>query len=129
MLTHSGELVGHTIKAIVEYPDGTLAEPGSVVLVTETGCWAVFTVQGYSFEEASVGLDLKKQTGGHGLRPLRDLTLHDFLSARDMQSEGIIGDAEYQLLHKKEQEAKQADRLAKAEKLRQELARLEGGAA
>ena len=129
MLTRAEELVGHTIKAVVEYPGGGFAEAGSILIATETGCWAVFTVDGYSLEDANVGIDSKTITGGvFSNRSLRELTIHDFLSAADMLHEGMIIDAEYQLLRKKEQEAERAAMLEKVERLRHEMAALEGGA-
>lgn len=129
MLTRDLELVGHTIKAVVESPCGKHTEPGSMVLVTETGCWAVITIRGYSLEEAYCSLDQKQQTGGYRGEPVRSLTIHDFLSAAELLSEGIIGDAEHKLLREKELVAERAEKIAKAERMRKELIELEGGAA
>lgn len=128
MLTNFVDLVGHTFKAAIESPCGKHAEPGSLVLITETGCWAVLTIRGYSLEDAYFSLDQKQQTGGYRGEPVRNLTIHDFLSANELLSEGIISDAEYKLLRDKELAAERAEKIAKAERIRKELAELEGGA-
>ena len=129
MLRNNEDLIGQTIKACVSYPCGNFCARSSMVLVTETGCWAVVTVSGFSLEDASCELMQRHQTGGHRSdSPLRDLTIHDFLSADELLSEGLVGSAEHAMLREKELATGRVENLAEAERLRKRLAELEGGA-
>lgn len=129
MLTRDLDLVGHTIKACITSPSGQYAEPGCIVLVTETMCWAEIRVTGYNFEDAYCELQSRSQTYAVRGEAVRDLTIHDFLSATDLSHEGLISDAEFNALREREQIAEKAEKAAKAELLRKQLAQLEGGAA
>jgi len=129
MLIRACDLVGHTIRACIEHPSGAYAEPGSIVLVTETMCWAAIKVSGYDFEDAYCDFAQMTSIGGYRSdRPRRDLDIHDFLDAQELFSTGLINEGEHKLLREKEIAAKKAEKLQKAELLRKELADLEGGA-
>lgn len=115
------DLVGHTIKAVIENPVGK--RDVAVVIVTETGCWLALNAEGGSYDEApTIEVDPSYYGGS-------DIPLGDYLSAGDAFQNGLINQATYELLRVKEEEARQAEKKAKAARLRKQLAELEGGAA
>lgn len=116
-----GDLVGHTIKAVIEHPMGK--RDAQVVIVTETGCWLALSAEGGSYDEAPT---IEVQPMYHGGS---DVPLGDYLSAGDAFHNGLINQATYELLRAKEAEEREAEKKAKADRLRKQLAELEGGAA
>ena len=118
-LRNLGDLVGHTIKAVIEDPMGK--REVQVVIVTETGCWLALSAEGGSFDEApTIEVDPPYYGGS-------DIPLENYLSARDALHHGLINQATYEVLKEKERAEVEAQKKAKAEKLRKQLAELEGG--
>lgn len=114
------DLVGHTIKAVIE-PTGK-REVG-IVIVTETGCWLALNAEGGSYDEApTIEVDPPYYGGC-------DVPLGDYLSARDAFMNGLVNQPTYELLRAKELEEAEAKKKEKADRLRKQLAELEGGAA
>jgi hypothetical protein len=112
------DLVGHTIKAVIEHPMGK--RDVDIVLVTETGCWLALKAEGGSFDEAPT-IETEPYYGG------TDIPLSDYLSAGDALRHGLINQATYEVLKEKEREEEEAAKKAKADRLRRQLAELEGG--
>ena len=120
-LRNLDDLVGHTIKAVIEHPMGK--RDVAVVIVTETGCWLALNAEGGSYDEApTIEVDPSYYGGS-------DIPLGDYLSAVDALHHGLINQATFELLRAKEIEEKEAEKKAKADRLRRQLAELEGGAA
>lgn len=115
------DLVGHTIKAVIEQPMGK--READVVIVTETGCWIALKAEGGSYDEAPT-LEIDQPYYGG-----KEVTLGDYLSAADALHSGLINQATFELLRAKELQEKEAEKKAKADRLRKQLAELEGGAA
>jgi len=112
-------LIGHTIKAVIQSTGGK--RQVSLVIVTETGCWLALDAQNdgdYAILEVEPTF-----YGG------ADIPLGDYLSAHDAFTNGLINKAAYDILKAKETEAEVAKINARAKRLREELAKLEGGAA
>ena len=112
-------LVGHTIKAVIENPTGP--QNVDVVIVTETGCWLALNAEGGSYEDKPYLVTHPPYAGG------ADVPLEEYLSAQDALLAGLVNQPTYELLRARELEAEAADKKARAEKLRRELAALEGG--
>lgn len=119
------ELVGHTIKAVVDYPLGRLGSQVDMVIVTETLCWLVLeTEDSYSCEErASITVR------GRLYSYQASETLHDYLNADQLLEYGLISSGQHQSLTEIENAAKLAEQAKEVETLRAKLAKLEGGAA
>lgn len=118
-LRNLDDLVGHTIKAVIEYPTGK--RDADVVIVTETGCWLALSAEGGAYEEAPTIEVHPMYYGGS------DVPLGDYLSAGDAFHNGLINQAAYELLRVKEAEDLEAEKKAKADRLHKQLAELEGG--
>lgn len=116
-----GDLVGHTIKAVIEHPMGK--READVVIVTETGCWLALSAEGGAYDEAPTIEVHPMYYGGS------DVPLGEYLSAGDAFHSGLINQATYELLKAKEAEDREVEKKAKADRLRKQLAELEGGAA
>lgn len=115
------DLVGHTIKAVIEHPVGK--REVDVVIVTETGCWMALSAEGGCYDEAPTIEVQPTYYGGS------DVPLGEYLSAGDAFHSGLINQSTYELLKAKELEEKEAEKKARADRLRKQLAELEGGAA
>jgi hypothetical protein len=117
------ELVGHTIIAAFDCPTGKDGACwADVVLVTQTGC---FLTLGASSDNC--GEDPTVEV--HGRRYGTDYTLHHYVKAHALYSNGVINAGERDLLQK-EEDALTADRNARrADQLRAQLAALTGSAA
>jgi len=118
-LRNLDSLVGHTIKAVIENPTGR--RDADVVIVTETGCWLAISAEGGSYDEAPT-IEVEPSFYGSS-----DIPLGDYLSAWDSFEHGLINKATYELLLVKELEEKEAEKKVKADRLRNQLAELEGG--
>lgn len=116
------ELVGHTIKAVIESPLGK--RNVSAVIITETGCWMAIDADGGSLHDEKPYALIDPPYHGGG-----DIPLDQYLSANDLLRAGLINQATYQLLKEKEDQEAAAAKKAKAERLRKQLQELEGGAA
>lgn len=126
-------LQGHTIKAVISAPRGRLGDQVDMVIVTETLCWLVLeTSDSYCSEERS-SVQVRQCMGGrwsHSTQaPKPAETLHDYLSAEQMLRHGLVSHGQHAALVIIEKEVKEKERNEKAEQLRKELAKLEGGAA
>lgn len=116
-----GDLVGHTIKAVIEHPMGK--RDADVVFVTETGCWLALSAEGGSYDEApTIEVHPMYFSGS-------DVPLSEYVPAICALRHGLINQATYELLKVKEDEEREAEKKAKADRLRKQLAELEGGAA
>jgi len=118
-LRNIDSLVGHTIKAVIENPAGK--RQVDVVIVTETGCYVALKAEGGSYDEAPT-IETEPTYYGAG-----DIPLGDYLSAGDAFHSGLINQSTYELLKAKEAEEREAEKKAKADRLRRQLAELEGG--
>ena len=112
------DLVGHTIKAVIDDPLGK--RDAQVVIVTETGCWMALDAEGGYHDEAPTIEVLPSFYGGS------DVPLSDYISAGDAFHNGLINPATYELMRVKEEEEREAEKKAKADRLRKMLAELEG---
>jgi hypothetical protein len=115
------DLVGHTIKTVIESPSGK--RQVDVVIVTETGCYLAISAEGGSYNEAPT-IEVEPS-----LYVSSDIPLGEYLSAWDYFEHGLINKATYELLLAKELEEKEVEKKTKADRLRKQLAELEGGAA
>jgi len=111
-------LVGHTIKAVIENPCGK--RDVGVVIVTDTGCYLALSAEGGSYDEAPT-IEVEPSFYGSS-----DIPLGDYLSAGDAFHNGLINQSTYELLKVKEAEEREAEKKAKADRLRKQLAELEG---
>ncbi len=111
-------LVGHTIKAVIENPCGK--RDVGVVIVTETGCYLALSAEGGSYDEAPT-IEVEPTYYGSS-----DIPLGEYLSAGDAFHSGLINQSTYELLKVKEAEEREAEKKAKADRLRKQLAELEG---
>jgi len=117
-LTDLDQLVGETILAAFEYTTN-----GEFVLVTENRNWIVLDAEeSYSCEESAT-LIVKRERYG------KPETLDEYVPPHDLLSTGVINAAVYQQLQAKADAAAEEERQRKANRLRAELAKLEGGAA
>jgi len=112
-------LVGHTIKAVIENPCGK--RDVGVVIVTETGCYLALSAEGGVCDEAPT-IEVEPSFYSSS-----DIPLGEYLSAWDYFEHGLINKATYELLLVKELEDKEAEKKVKADRLRKQLAELEGG--
>ena len=105
-------LVGHTIKAVIENPSGK--RDVSAVLITETGCWLALDADGGTCDEKPYVTVDPPYAGSS------DVPLSEYLTAVDMMHAGLINLPTYELLRAKEREALAAERNAYADRLRRE---------
>lgn len=124
-LHEAQELVGHTIKCMVEYPIGRLGNWVNLVIVTETLCW--LTVSGeMSGCSAEDGTHLNYS--GKTYRSETE-TLADYLCPQEMLHNGLISKCQFDALSEIEGKRLEAEKAQKVAELRKALAQLEGGAA
>jgi len=114
-------LVGHTIKAVIESTGGK--RHARLVIVTDTGCWLALDATSDGDRDYEI---LEVDPPGLGMA---DIPLGDYLSAHDAFTHGLINKPTHNILRAKEEEAVAAEKKRKADRLRKELAELEGGAA
>lgn len=112
-LTCFEDLVGHTIKAVVESPNGKWSMDGGVLLVTETNCWA-------AIEPGEECVKMHRRFG------CSNTLLSDYLSPLDMKTAGLVTEAQYQFLREKEVASMREKDRKEAERLRTMAAELEG---
>jgi hypothetical protein len=112
-------LVGHTIKAVIESTGGK--RHVRLVIVTDTGCWLALDAT----NDGDYAI-LEVDPPGLGMA---DIPLGDYLSSHDAFTNGLINKPTHDILWAKEEEAVAAEKKRKADRLRKELAELEGGAA
>ena len=115
-LRSAESLVGHTIKAVIQSPGGK--RQASLVIVTETGCWLALDAENDG-ECAILEVDPPYYGGS-------DIPLGDYLSAHDAFTHGLINKPTHDVLKAKEDEAEAEEKKRKADRLRKELAELEG---
>ena len=111
-------LVGHTIKAVIQSSGGKRS--ARLVIVTETGCWLALNPEN---DGDYAILEVEPPFAGGS-----DIPLGDYLSAHDAFTNGLINKPTHDILRAKEDEAAAAEKKRKADRLRKELAELEGGA-
>jgi len=117
-LTELDQLVGETILAAFD-----CTTDGEFVLVTENKNWIVLDAEeSYSCEESAT-LIVKRERYG------KPETLDEYVTPRDLLNAGVINPAVYQELQAKADAAAAAERERRAARLREELAKLEDGAA
>ena len=114
------DLVGHTIKAVIEQTVGK--READLVIVTETGCYLVLNAEGGTYDEEPT-IEVEPSFYGGS-----DIPLGEYLSAGDAFHSGLINKTTFELLRAKEIEEAEAEKKKKADKLRKQLAELEGGA-
>lgn len=115
-LTDIEELVGHTIKAAIENPNGR--RDADLLIVTETNCWMAFCGEpGDDDESASARIV------GPGFG--KPMALSDFASPITLKNHGCISESEYAYLKEKDDEVKRVANVAYAARLRAHAARLE----
>lgn len=132
-LSDERDLVGHTIKAVITHPTGRLGDEVDMVIVTETLCWLVLEAdQPYCVEERAT-VSVRPCRGGqwsHSSQAVKPAeTLHDYLGAAEMLSNGLVSHPQYLALVQIEEQANEDARQKKADALRKQLAALEGSAA
>lgn len=114
------DLVGHTIKAVIEQTVGK--READVVIVTETGCYLVLNAEGGTYDEEPT-IEVEPSFYGGS-----DIPLGDYISAGEAFHSGLINQTVYEYLRAKEIEEAEAQKKKKADQLRKMLAELEGGA-
>lgn len=112
-------LVGHTIKAVIN-PTGK--REVSVILITETGCWMALDATGGSYDEKPI-IEIDPPNWGQP-----EIALSEYLTAADAFHAGLINAPTYELLREKEVAEEKAKNKAMADRLRKQLAALEGDA-
>lgn len=115
------QLVGHTIKAVFDPPTGG-HRSADLVVVTETGCWIAAEAAVDGCGDDAAYLSVKSGLFGGG-------DLSDYCSAAELHRAGVISQVEHDFIALKEAERKAAYSKQRADSLRAELKRLEGGAA
>lgn len=132
-LTDEDHLKGHTIKTVISAPSGRLGDQVDMVIVTETLCWLVLETSDTYCQEERSSVQVRQCSGGrwsHASKATKPVeTLHDYLSAEQMLRHGLVSQGQYAALLVFEKEAEEKERNEKAEQLRKQLAKLEGGAA
>lgn len=119
-LSDLSELVGETILAAFDNNDG-----GEFVLVTENRNWIVVEAQDEGFSDAEPYLHVKREPYHRAGKEV----LSDYVRPRELLDTGVINAAVYQELQAKADAIEKAERERKAARLREQLARLEGGTA
>lgn len=119
-LTDEDQLIGHEVRAVFMSTRGTFGY-AAMVIVTATGCWIVFDIDGVAMDDASIYVD-----PGHYHRG--PVELIGFVSAGDLLRANCVTDSEYRRLRALEEEHAETERQRKANHLRQQLAALEGSA-
>lgn len=119
-LSDLADLVGETILAAFDSNDG-----GEFVLVTENRNWIVLEAQDNGFSNEAPYLHVKSEPYHRAGKE----ALSDYVRPRDLLNAGAINAAVYAELQAKVDAADKAEKERKAAYLREQLAKLEGGAA
>lgn len=120
-LLAESELEGHKILAVFLEPCNKHGESyADLVIVTETGCFLVFNA-----ESDACGEDASIEVAGHWKYD-KNVVLHDFVSAANLYSHGVVNHGEYEELLKIEKKLDDEKRAKKAEFYRKRLAELGG---
>ena len=109
---HIDQLVGHTIKAAFDSPDGH-AE-ADIILVTETNCWIALRAD----EAETPYINVVRGYGS-------DMRLSSFVSASELLRTGCIGTPEFNALFAEENAQRLAENTRRAKQLREQADRLE----
>lgn len=119
-LTDFADLVGETILGAFDSKDD-----GEWVLVTENRNWIVLEAEeGFSRDEAA---DIRVKTEPYHRSGQE--TLADYVRPRELLDAGVINAAVFAELQAKANAAEKAEKERKAARLREALAKLEGGGA
>ncbi len=115
------DLVGHKILAVIEDCAGEKAREGEMMIVTETGCWIVLRPEsgGYEDDPCQILVARERQI------PSTE-TIHDYATASQMLSAGLIAKAQFDFLREQEKKREDEKKARRAAALRAELERLEG---
>lgn len=115
------DLAGHTIKVVIDCPNGE--KQCHIVFVTETDCWLALgaDTDGYG-EDLSVSINV---CGDHWNKNIQ--TLSQYLSVWDMRFANLATPAQLAALQVIENERKAKQKAEQADCLRRRLADLEGG--
>ena len=129
MLTSTDDLVGHTIRAVFDGPNGE--RKAEMVIVTETGCWLALQAEAPDAcgDDADILVCKDSAWSAWGNRKGELCTLADFVSPIQLHLEGIISSSELEYLNSAKQQRDAKRNAERAARLRAEAARLEGGAA
>lgn len=120
-LTDISELVGHTIKAAIENPNGR--RQVDFLIVTETNCWIAFDGEPGDDDESAFA-----RIVGPGYGNTKPTALSDFACPLALKNHGCISESEYTYLQEKDDENKRLANVAYAARLRAHAARLEAEA-
>lgn len=120
-LTDEEQLIGHEIRAVFCSTSGTYGH-ADMVIVTATGCWIVFEIDGSAIDDAELYVDRGRYISG------TPTELIGYVSASDLLHANCVTDSEYRRLRALEDEHAETERQRKANHLRQQLAELEGKA-
>ncbi len=116
------DLVGHKILAVIEDCAGEKAREGEMMIVTETGCWIVLRPERGGYEDDSCQILVARSWQIPSTE-----TIHDYASASQMLSEGLITKAQFDFLRAEEKKRDDEKKAKRAAALRAELERIEGG--
>lgn len=111
-LTDLDQLVGQTIKAVIQYPSKRTAD---AVIVTTDNNWMVLLAEGGDDAVLSVVKDWTNKE-----------TTHSYCTAQELYQNGCINSGEFALLREHERKAEEEERARKVERIKKELAKLEG---
>lgn len=112
-------LTGHTIKAVIVHPRGQRAPDGSIIIITETDCWAVIYAPPVGDERSY--LEVKSPFAS------QDDPLSDFLTPDELFQHNLISLAQYQYAKGKEEEDRKQRAKKQADELRRRAAAIESG--
>lgn len=116
-LTDEDQLIGHEVRGVFINTRGTYGH-AAMVIVTATGCWMVFDIDGVALDDASITVD-----AGHYQRG--PVELIGYVRSFDLLHSNCVTEPEYRRLAALEREHEETERLRKANHLRQQLAELE----
>jgi hypothetical protein len=110
------ELIGHTIRAVIEDPAGQ--RQTDVLIITETNCFLSISAEVVDEDEATIS------TGhySYGSPSLR--TLSEFASAQELWDVSAINGGEYQVLKEAEERRKSEQKAKEIQLAEERLARL-----
>lgn len=113
---HWHELVGHTIKAVIEDPAG--GRSVDVLIITETNCFIPIQAQPEDEDTASIST-CHRSWGGESV-------ISEWASARELLDAGAINAGEYQALKEAEERRKAEEKARQIKQAEERLARLKG---
>lgn len=117
-LTDEDQLIGHEVRGVFINTRGTYGH-AAMVIVTATGCWMVFDIDGVARDDASITVD-----AGHYQR--EPVELIGYVRSFDLLHANCVTEPEYRRLVALEEAHAVTERQRKANHLRQQLAELEG---